>query len=481
MASDASESITLKILVEKEKNRVVFAESNKDFVDVMFSFVTLPIGTIVELIREHLLKGEIGCLNNLYESVENLDEEYLRSEHKEMLLHPRSAAEIYHRNLKLNLIESNSRSKYYVCSDSDCSFLSYYQTSCCRCGKPLELEVNLSNPVSQDGGVFVKPTAHFMISDDFKVLPLSTMAGLSLLSNFGTMDDSKIEERTVDIGKNEVLKLLKCSLTSRTPLSDTVMEPPISKTSFTVRRGKYGPRSTRRSQRVKDTENVDTKINLKLIINKSNNRALYAEVEENFVDVLCSFLAFPIGYVFKEFSSLSFKGCMGNLFKSIQDTNINKFFKSEEMKDIVVNPKIAPGLACSNKLIGIEEAVNPSFSTLSSLFTTKCSDLSSNSLLGEAKIGGGFMKGPSMFMVTDNLSITPLSPISGISLINRLKVPLSDVEELEVTMGEGETLRLLVASLVSRSALTDAFMIKETKQEPLGNIFISMLEERKKL
>ncbi|KAL7205774.1 hypothetical protein ACSBR2_018657 [Camellia fascicularis] len=462
MASDASKSITLKILVEKEKNRVVFAESNKDFADVIFSFMTLPIGTIVELIREHLLKGEIGCFNNLYESVEDLDEEYLRSEHKEMLLHPRSAAEIYHRNLKLNLIESNSRSKYYVCRGSNCSFLSYYQTSCCLCGKPLELEVNLSNPVSQDGGVFVKPTARFMISDDFKVLPLSTMAGLSLLSNFGTMDDSKIEERTVNLGKNEVLKLLKCSLTSRTPLSDTIMEPPISKTSFTVCRGKYGPRSTRLSQ------NVDTKINLKLIINKSNNRALYAEVEENFVDVLCSFLAFPIGYVFKEFSSLSFKGCMGNLFKSIQDTNINKFFKSEEMKDIVVNPKVAPGLACGNKLIGIEEAVNPSFSTLSSLFKTKCSDLNSNSLIGEAKIGGGFMKGPSMFMVTDNLSITPLSPVSGISLINRLKVPLSDVEELEVPMGEEETLRLLVASLVSRSALTDAFMIKETKQEPLA-------------
>ncbi|XP_028111530.1 uncharacterized protein LOC114309851 isoform X2 [Camellia sinensis] len=436
MASDASKSITLKILVEKEKNRVVFAESNKDFVDVIFSFMTLPIGTIVELIHEHLLKGEIGCLNNLYESVENLDEEYLISEHKEILLHPRSAAEIYHRNLKINLIESNSRSKYYVCFDADCSFLSYYQTSCCRCGNPLELEVNLSNPVSQDGGVFVKPTARFMITDDFKVLPLSTMAGLSLLSNFRTMDDSKLEERTVNIGKNEVLKLLKCSLTSRTPLSDTIMEPPISKTSFTFRRGKYGPRSTCRSQKVKDTKNVDTKTNLKLIINKSNNRAL---------------------------------GCMGNLFKSIQDTNINKFFKSEEMKDIVVNPKVAPGLACGNKLIGIEEAVNPSFSTLSSLFTTKCSDLNSNSLIGEVKIGGGFMKGPSMFMVTDNLSITPLSPISGISLINKLKVPLSDVEELEVTMGEEEALRLLVASLVSRSALTDAFMIKETKQEPLGN------------
>ncbi|GMP39385.1 hypothetical protein CsSME_00010244 [Camellia sinensis var. sinensis] len=88
MATDASESISLKILVDKEKNRVVFAEANKDFVDIIFSFMTIPIGTIIRLIREHLLNGEIGCLNNLYESVENLNEEHQRSEHKELLLHP---------------------------------------------------------------------------------------------------------------------------------------------------------------------------------------------------------------------------------------------------------------------------------------------------------------------------------------------------------------------------------------------------------
>ncbi|GMP39386.1 hypothetical protein CsSME_00010245 [Camellia sinensis var. sinensis] len=169
------------------------------------------------------------------------------------------------------------------------------------------------------------------------------------------MDHNKIEETTVNIGKNEVLNLLKCSLTSRTPLSNTIMDPPINKTNFTIRPGKYGSRSTHQSQKVTYTTNTDSKIILKLIINKSNNRALYAEVDENFVNVLCSFLSFPIGYVFKEFPCLSFKGCMNNSFKSIQDTNVNKFFKSKEIKAILVDPKVAPGLAYGDKLIGIEE------------------------------------------------------------------------------------------------------------------------------
>ncbi|XP_058188611.1 uncharacterized protein LOC131306407 [Rhododendron vialii] len=206
------------------------------------------------------------------------------------------------------------------------------------------------------------------------------------------------------------------------------------------------------------------KINLKLIINRSKNRALYAEVEENFVNLLYSFFSFPIGYIFKKFPYLSFKGCLGNLYKSVQDFDVNKFYKSEEMKSILLDPKLAPGTSYDNKLIGIEVG-NLSWSTLSSLFKIECIHLSSESPPQEVKIGGRLVKGPSMFMVTDSLSIEPLSPISGISLINRLKVPLSDIQELEVNMGEEETLRLLVASLVSRSALTDAFVPKETKQE----------------
>ncbi|KAI8023658.1 hypothetical protein LOK49_LG03G03182 [Camellia lanceoleosa] len=466
MESKASQSISFNILVEKEKNRVVFVESNKDFVDIIFSFMTMPIGTIIRLAREHSLKGEIGCLKNLYGSVENLDEEHFKSGFKEIILNPRSAAEIYCRNLKLNLNGSNN-GKYYVCRSGNCSFVSCTESACCRCGNPLELEVILSLAPEDDTG-FVKPTARFMITDDFQVLPMSTMTGLSLLSKLGVMDGSKIEERTVNIGKDEVLKLLNCSLASRTPFSNTFMQPPIDKTSVVIHRGEYGPR-TDKPQSDMNTTTKHSKINLKLIIHKSNKRALYAEVEENFIELLCSLLVLPIGYVFKEFPSLPFKGCMDNIYKSIQDFGDDKFFQSEEMKAILVDPKLAPGLACCNKLIGIEEAINPSFSTFRSFFTTRCSELSSKPPPGEAKMSSGFMKGPSMFMVTDNLLIKPISPISGISLMNRLKVPLSDVGELEVTMGKDEALHLLVASLISGSALTNAFksfMLKEPQQEP---------------
>ncbi|XP_058188609.1 uncharacterized protein LOC131306405 [Rhododendron vialii] len=457
--------MSLKILVEKEKNRIVFVEANKDFVDVLFSFLTIPIGTIFGLTREHSLEGEIGCLNNLYDSLEKLDEDFLSSEQKGMLLHLRCASDIYCRNLKVNLVECN-KSKYYGCSSFwTCSFVSYNQNVSCRCGKALRHEVNLLNPVSHGGSGFIKPAVQFVITDDFQVLPMSTMAGLSQLGNFGAFDGSKTEVRMLNVGKDEVLKLLKCSLASMSPFSDSILEPPFSKTKPMINYGQCGRRMMNLSQRDADTGNKDEKINLKLIINRLNNRVLYAEVEENFVHLLCSFLSIPIGYIIKEFPYLSFNGNLGNLRKSVQDLDVNKFFKSSEMKAILLDPKLAPGTSYDKKLIGIEEAVNPSYSTLSSLFKITYSALSSESPLQEVKIGGELVKGPVMFMVTDSLSIAPLSLISCISLINRLKVPSSDIQELEVNMGEEETLRLLVASLVSRSALTDAFVRKETKQE----------------
>uniref|UniRef100_A0A5B6Z3Q2 DUF674 family protein n=1 Tax=Davidia involucrata TaxID=16924 RepID=A0A5B6Z3Q2_DAVIN len=466
MANETSQSISLNVLVEKEKNRVVFAEADKDFVDVLFSFMTMPIGTIIRLTREHLLEGEMGCLNNLYAGVESLDKKHLQSmKCKDMLLRPRSAAEIYCRNLKLNLVDGNIN-EYYVCSTEECNFLSAYQTAHCRCGKTIDLELKLLNPISipRDGGVFVKPTARFIMTDDFQAVPMSTMTGLALLRKLGAADGSTIEERTVNIGRDEVLKLLKCSLTSRTPFSDTIMEPPISKTNFINRRRKYGPRSTDQSQSV--IVKKDASIKLKLIVNKSKNRALYAEVEEDFVNLISTFLTLPLGYVFKNFPCLPFRGCVSNLYKSIQEFDVEKYFKSEEMKATLVNPKLAPGLAYNNQLIPIEEALYPSYSTLTSLFWVKCSELSSVPDHDEAKTGDGFMKGSSMFMVTDNLFVTPLSTISTISLINSLGIPFSAIGEREVIMGEDEALRLLAAALVSNSALTDAFILKEPKQEP---------------
>lgn len=51
MEDGEQQSLSLKLLAEKGKNQVVFAESNNDFIDILFSFMTIPIKTKVMFYR----------------------------------------------------------------------------------------------------------------------------------------------------------------------------------------------------------------------------------------------------------------------------------------------------------------------------------------------------------------------------------------------------------------------------------------------
>jgi len=54
----------------------------------------------------------------------------------------------------------------------------------------------------------------------------------------------------------------------------------------------------------------------------------------------------------------------------------------------------------------------------------------------------GYVKGPTMYMATDDLVVTPMSTTSVISLLSTLSIPFSDLEEKEVTIGIKEVIFL---------------------------------------
>ena len=108
----------MKLLVNKDTKKVLFAEAEKDFADVLFSFLTLPLRTIARLAEKEssIWSFTIGCLNSLYHCVEDLDEGCLgTSIRKEMLLQPANSSEDYCRNLKLN-IDDTDPTKYFLCT-----------------------------------------------------------------------------------------------------------------------------------------------------------------------------------------------------------------------------------------------------------------------------------------------------------------------------------------------------------------------------
>lgn len=208
----AAKDISLKLFVHKDKNQILYAESGNDFVDVLISFLTIPIGTIIRLTAK---QSKMGCLDNLYGSVEDLDVKYFQTKScKNMLLHPKRISEDRCRSLSVN-VDDTKPANYYLCNNSPSPLrsgsehlISTVSKKKCRCGTPVSWKIPREKPkkCAGDGkdGVFVEGKMRFMIIDDLQVSPVCTKKSLDLLKRFGVSDAAEIEERNVSLGQEEV-------------------------------------------------------------------------------------------------------------------------------------------------------------------------------------------------------------------------------------------------------------------------------------
>ncbi|KAI9157038.1 hypothetical protein LWI28_015907 [Acer negundo] len=59
----------LKLFVDIKAKKVLFAEAGKDFIDFLIYLLSLPLGTVVSLLKEENMMESLG---SLCESVKNL-------------------------------------------------------------------------------------------------------------------------------------------------------------------------------------------------------------------------------------------------------------------------------------------------------------------------------------------------------------------------------------------------------------------------
>ncbi|KAF9618776.1 hypothetical protein IFM89_002644 [Coptis chinensis] len=506
-----NKTIILKLLVDKKKNKVVFAEVDKDFVDVLFSFLTIPIGTIVRLAKK---QSKLGCMDALYKSVEALDRKNFETEaFKSMLLMPRNAYEYKNRNL---VVDVCTYPLYYICPTWTCvtettCLLSMFENTKCHCttnmDKPVLRKPQKITEGDELNGVFVKGNKKFIISDDLVVREVCNETSLSTLCHFNIEEARSAEERIVSVGANQVLKLLFRSLLSTTPLSDVFLSNKkwvdaimkrsvsldirrvlnllfcslLSKTPLSdvlLSKRKWISPNMIRSESVDIKPQVprtalDTKMgSLTLLIKKPNKilymgkrnkeKVVYAAAKENFLDFLFSFLGFPMGSALELLGRDSSIRSIDNLYKSVEDMRNGNPAQFKECNDILLHPKVAAHHSCENQLLQMEEedlrvttvlkcltcikgkvAVDQGGVCGHGLDRGKLSFVNPKFLDTVVKRGNGFLKKSRMFMVTDELIVEPLSPISSVSFVNKLGVPLSELEERIVSVGEKVTAKVI--------------------------------------
>lgn len=98
-------------MMNEHNTTVVFAEAGSDFADVLISFLTTPLGSIVRKLNKHYGGADeapvIGSVSSLYNGLANLNTDHFWTEYgKHIILNPRSSFEAECCKLKLDVSES---------------------------------------------------------------------------------------------------------------------------------------------------------------------------------------------------------------------------------------------------------------------------------------------------------------------------------------------------------------------------------------
>ncbi|KAG8372837.1 hypothetical protein BUALT_Bualt12G0108500 [Buddleja alternifolia] len=231
----AEPTLSLKLLIDTKGKRVLFAETDKDCVDFLFHILSLPVARVTSLLKND---GVMGSLANIYESVENLHESYIQpNQSKDALLKPIPPIAIRGYSAPLTLLLNDAPppktdQKFYKCSYySNCSsYITEDPTAVCpNCSRKMSENMSYVAPAggqqaSSGEGGFVRGVVTYMVLDDLSVRPLSSISSINLLNKFNVKDVSALEEKDVNLGMNEAVKLLKASLQSKKVLTDVFLE-----------------------------------------------------------------------------------------------------------------------------------------------------------------------------------------------------------------------------------------------------------------
>ncbi|WVZ72325.1 hypothetical protein U9M48_020805 [Paspalum notatum var. saurae] len=314
--------------------------------------------------------------------------------------------------------------------------------------------------VQSAGKGFVQGIVTYTVTDNLTVTPMSAISSITLLNTLAVRDIGDLQERTVQLGYNEGLAILKASLQSKSVLTDVFLPPAAVQMA------------------------TPTTLKMKLLIDAKAQRVVFAEADKDVVDFLFSLLALPVTTIVKMLGKEFMIGSLGNLYSSVENLDDNYILPGAE-KNALLQPTVVPSVASSSRssiLVPAQpksffKCIHPQNSHCHRYVTdrkgTKCPNCSkqmsaelafvssgaadseqalqkssSSSYyvgLGEAPVAlapsKGFVQEVVTYMVRDDLTVSPMSTISSITVLNALAVTdFAALQEKTVRLGYTEVI-----------------------------------------
>lgn len=190
-----------KLILSKTRNKVVYMECDEDVVDILFSFLALPLGSIIKLLDKN---SSIGHADKLYRSAVDLSlhgNDCIRF--KNLIISPKLAPFFGVKKQLLKIEEEVSVGGYvmgcYAC-DSCSRFPCIHGT---KEAALTELNPKSSKNTTESGGGYAKGLVKFMVTDDLNVAPLSSSSVIRIIHE-RQVRISDLVEKEVSIGEAQV-------------------------------------------------------------------------------------------------------------------------------------------------------------------------------------------------------------------------------------------------------------------------------------
>ncbi|KAM0927546.1 hypothetical protein ACQ4PT_002951 [Festuca glaucescens] len=219
----ATNELSIKLLIDAKAQKVCFGEAGSDVVEFLSGLLSLPLGTVTDLLSKERMVGSVG---NVLGSMEKLDAKY---KSKGLQLSPAVGAATLSRLQQLlglqqlkngNSNNDNGISNHlvlYTCKGrkQTCThFLSVANGSTCPSCSCAMNKATRQVLVNAEG-------SGYTVGDDLSVTPSANVVSgvVTLLAQYGVKD---LKEKTVKIGKEEALGILAASK-SKTVLTDVFL------------------------------------------------------------------------------------------------------------------------------------------------------------------------------------------------------------------------------------------------------------------
>jgi hypothetical protein len=200
--------IKVKLLVANTNPSVVHAEVGVEFCNLLFSFLTLPLGHVVELLGG---SSSITCIDNLYKSVDlNLNGCIKSDKSRDMVISPRLPPFFTCSNPLLPSDEVPPTVSSVACCSPcirNCITFVAEEMKCSHSHTKL-LAVNPKVPTmtTETGGGYAKGPGKFLVTNELGVAPFSVMNALHELKG-KELSVSKLETTEFTFTQVEVIRL----------------------------------------------------------------------------------------------------------------------------------------------------------------------------------------------------------------------------------------------------------------------------------